>query len=44
MRLPGGSPQQKLHTTDLAEIGAALAKIQIVGERYTAAMQQMVNR
>ena len=39
-----GAAQLELHTTDLAEIGAALAKVRIVGERYTAAMQQMVNR
>lgn len=39
-----GATQLELDTADLAEISAALAKLRIMGERYTAAMQRMVNR
>lgn len=33
-----------LHANELAEIASALANIQIVGDRYSAAQQRMVNR
>ena len=39
-----GAAQLELSSADLADIESALAKIQIVGERYNAAMQSLVNR
>lgn len=39
-----GAAQLELGAADLAEIESALSENQIVGDRYSAAMQRMVNR
>jgi aryl-alcohol dehydrogenase-like predicted oxidoreductase len=39
-----GAAQLELSSDDLSDIESALAKIKIVGDRYNAAMQSLVNR
>jgi aryl-alcohol dehydrogenase-like predicted oxidoreductase len=39
-----GAAALVLSAADLADIETALARVQLVGERYTAAMQSLVNR